>query len=401
MLIKQQGPGFAEFIVLMALLTSLAAMSIDAMLPALSMIADDLGAENNEQQYVVSAFLLSFGIAQMFFGPLSDSLGRKPVIYLGIGVFVMGSIICIFASDFSDILIGRALQGFGAGGPRVTIIALVRDKFKGNDMARVMSLVMMVFIMAPILAPTIGQVILLFAEWQWIFVFLIALAVSAVIWLALRQPETLSIENRRPFSVPQIALAVVEIFRIRVSIGYTLMSGLMFSAFVGYLSSAQQVFEITYELGDLFPLYFAILASGLGLASYSNSRLVYKFGMRRLCRTAAVFSSCLSVVFVGVVYGMNGIPPLSLFMAFMLPAFFCFGILFGNCVALAMEPLGHIAGVGASVVGSISSLVSVPLGALIGQQFNGTVFPLVCGFAIFSVITLGLMYWVEYGKKEC
>ena len=160
MKIKHQGLGFTEFIVLMALMTSLAAMSIDAMLPALSMIADDLGAENNEQQYVVSAFLLSFGIAQMFFGPLSDSLGRKPIIYVGIGVYVLGSIICIFASDFSDILIGRALQGFGAGGPRVTIIALVRDKYKGNDMARVMSLVMMVFIMAHILAPTIGQVIL-------------------------------------------------------------------------------------------------------------------------------------------------------------------------------------------------------------------------------------------------
>ena len=384
----------------MALMTSLAAMSIDAMLPALSMIADDLGAENNEQQYVVSAFLLSFGIAQMFFGPLSDSLGRKPIIYVGIGVYVLGSIICIFASDFSDILIGRALQGFGAGGPRVTIIALVRDKYKGNDMARVMSLVMMVFIMAPILAPTIGQVILLFAEWQWIFVFLIVLALSSVIWLAFRQPETLSEDNRRPFSVLRIAMTVLEILRIRESIGYTLMSGLMFSAFVGYLSSAQQVFQITYKLGDLFPLYFAALASGLGLASYLNSKLVHKFGMRRLCRAASILICCLTVVFVGVVYEMNGIPPLFLFMAFMMPAFFCFGILYGNFVALAMEPLGHIAGVGASVVGSISSLISVPLGALIGQQFNGTVLPLVIGFSVFSVTTFGLMCWVENGKKE-
>jgi DHA1 family bicyclomycin/chloramphenicol resistance-like MFS transporter len=400
MKIKHQGLGFTEFIVLMALMTSLAAMSIDAMLPALSMIADDLGAENNEQQYVVSAFLLSFGIAQMFFGPLSDSLGRKPIIYVGIGVYVLGSIICIFASDFSDILIGRALQGFGAGGPRVTIIALVRDKYKGNDMARVMSLVMMVFIMAPILAPTIGQVILLFAEWQWIFVFLIVLAVSSVIWLAFRQPETLSEDNRRPFSVLRIGMTVLEILRIRESIGYTLMSGLMFSAFVGYLSSAQQVFQITYKLGDLFPLYFAALASGLGLASYLNSKLVHKFGMRRLCRAASILICCLTVVFVGVVYEMNGIPPLFLFMAFMMPAFFCFGILYGNFVALAMEPLGHIAGVGASVVGSISSLISVPLGALIGQQFNGTVLPLVIGFSVFSVTTFGLMCWVENGKKE-
>ena len=183
MQIQQRDLGFIEFVILMALLTSLAAMSIDAILPALSVIAHDLGAENNEQQYVVSAFLLSFGIAQMIFGPLSDSFGRKPVIYLGIGIYLVGSIICIFAGDLYDIVLGRAIQGFGAGGPRVTIIALIRDKYKGNDMARVMSLIMMVFILAPILAPTIGQGILLVGEWQAIFIFLIVLALLSGIWL--------------------------------------------------------------------------------------------------------------------------------------------------------------------------------------------------------------------------
>ena len=392
---QQSGPEFIEFVVLMALLTSLAAMSIDAMLPALTVIAHDLGAENNEQQYVVSAFLLSFGIAQMISGPMSDSFGRKPIIYLGIAVYLVGSIICIFAGDFSDIIMGRAIQGFGAGGPRVTIIALIRDKYKGNDMARVMSLIMMVFILAPILAPTIGQGILLVSEWQAIFAFLIILALLSVIWLGLRQPETLHKENRHPFSLVRIVLAVSEIFCIRASIGYTLMSGLMFSAFFGYLSSAQQVFQVTYQLGDLFPLFFAILASGLGIASYFNSRLVHKFGMRCLCKTASISISGLTIVFVCLVYAMSGIPPFYLFMIFMVPTFFCFGILVSNFVTLAMEPLAHIAGVGASVVGSISSLVAVPLGAIIGQQFDGTILPLISGFALFSIITLMLMYWVE------
>jgi DHA1 family bicyclomycin/chloramphenicol resistance-like MFS transporter len=313
---------------------------------------------------------------------------------------LVGSIICIFAGDFYDIVLGRAIQGFGAGGPRVTIIALIRDKYRGNDMARVMSLIMMVFILAPVLAPTIGQGILLVGEWQDIFVFLIVLAMLSVIWLGVRQPETLHKENRHPFSLARIFLAVSEIFCIRASIGYTLMSGLMFSAFFGYLSSAQQVFQVTYQLGELFPLYFAILASGLGLASYLNSKLVHKFGMRCLCKTASVAISSLTVLFVCFVYTTSGIPPFYLFMVFMLPIFFCFGVLVSNFVTLAMEPLAHIAGVGASVVGSISSLIAVPLGAIIGQQYDGTVFPLIFGFAVFSIITLMLMYWVEHPRTS-
>ena len=395
MRIQRHDLGFIEFILLMALMTSMVAMTIDSMLPALSMIGHDLGAKDNNQQYVVSAFLLAFGFAQMVFGPLSDALGRKPTIYIGIGIYVIGSVLCIFSIDFSDMIIGRVLQGIGVAGPRVTIVALVRDKYEGDAIARVMSLIMMVFIMTPILAPIIGQGILWIAEWRAIFVFLIVLALLIVIWFAVRQPETLKPENRRQFSLGHIGRSVIEILRIRVCMGYIIMSGLIFSAFVGYLSSAQQVFQETYGLGESFPLYFASLAAALGLASYSNSKLVLKFGMRRLCWKALLVGSCLSVVHAGVAYKADGIPSLTLFMAFLFPIFFCFGILFGNFVSLAMEPLGHIAGVGASAVGSISALISVPLGAIIGQQFDGTVFPLTLGFAFFSVLSLCLMRWVE------
>lgn len=387
--------GFKEFVVLMAMLISLVAMSIDTMLPALPMIARDLGAIDNQQQFVVSSFLLSFGVAQLFFGPLSDAYGRRPVIMIGIVAYIGGSLFCVYAVDFDDMLIGRALQGIGVAAPRVTSMALVRDKYSGDEMARVMSLIMMVFILGPVLAPAIGQGILAFADWRAIFVSLIGLALFVLTWFAIRQPETLSLENRRPFSLRLIANAVVEIFRIRTSIGYIFMSGLIFSAFVGFLNSAQQIFQDVYELGTLFPAYFAVLASALGVASFFNSKMVMKFGMRRLCRAALIFVSLLSVSFLIYAHTQDGVPPLWLFMSYMLPAFFCFGMLFGNFVALAMEPLGHIAGVGASAVGSISSLISVPLGATIGQYFDDTVLPLITGFAFFTVSAFLLMQWIE------
>ncbi len=392
----QTGPGFKEFVILMALITSLVAMTIDSMLPALSLIAQDLGAKDNEQQFVISAFLLAFGLAQMVFGPLSDAMGRRPVIFLGISIYIIGSVFCVYSVDFQDMLVGRALQGIGVAGPRVATMALVRDKYQGDDMARVMSLIMMVFILVPVLAPAIGQGIMYIADWRAIFSALILMGLVGFVWLALRQPETLAVERRRPFSVRLIGSAVVEILRTRASIGYIIMSGLIFSAFVGYLSSSQQIFQDIYGLGELFPLYFGVLALALGFASYSNSRLVVRFGMRRLCRAALIAASCLSVGFISLAYAMDGLPSLALFMAYMLPAFFCFGVLFGNFVALAMEPLGHIAGVGASAVGSISSLISVPLGATIGQQFDGTILPLVWGFTVFSVAAFCLMQWVEH-----
>lgn len=391
--------GFKEFVVLMAMLTSLVAMSIDTMLPALPLIAEDLGAENNQQQFVISSFLLSFGLAQMLFGPLSDALGRRPVIIIGIVLYVAGSLLCVYAVDFSDILIGRALQGIGAAGPRVTTIAIVRDKYEGDAMARVMSLIMMVFILGPVLAPAIGQGIMAFYDWRGIFICLMGLSLIIFVWFGVRQPETLPIDKRRPFSPSYIASAVAEIFRTRTSIGYIVMSGLIFSAFVGFLNSAQQIFQDVYELGNLFPAYFAVLASSLGFASFFNSQLVMKFGMRRICRVALIFVSCWSVGFFVYAYTQEGVPPLNFFMGYMIPAFFCFGILFGNFVALSMEPLGHIAGVGASAVGSISSLISVPLGAMIGQYFDGTVLPLILGFAFFTVSALFLMRWIEAKRQ--
>ena len=245
-----------------------------------------------------------------------------------------------------------------------------------------------------------GQAILLVADWRAIFVVLFILGVVSLLWFALRQPETLPAARRAPFSARRIARALREVLSNPVALGYTLMAGLIAGALQAYLSSAQQIFQFQYGLGTLFPLFFAINALAIGLASFVNGRLVMRYGMRTLLRTALLTLCALSVVFVGVALATGGQPPLWLFMAYLMPSFFCIGILFGNMNALAMEPLGHIAGVGAAVVGSLSTLLATPLGAGIGQAYNGTVTPLALGFAVFGLGALALMRWAE-GARVC
>ena len=265
----------------MALMISLVALSIDAMLPALPDIGRDLGVEKeNDTQLVITALFLGLAAGQMLYGPLSDSTGRKPAIFAGVVLFIAGCLLSVFATSFTVMLLGRVLQGFGAAAPRIVTIALVRDQYEGRTMARIMSLVMAAFILVPALAPGVGQVILMVANWRAIFGVLLALAVIALVWFGIRQPETLAHDRRMPFSPGRIALAVRETCVSRVAFGYTIASGLIFGAFVGYLNSAQQIFQKQYALGAQFPLYFAVLALSIGGASYVNARLVMRLGMR-------------------------------------------------------------------------------------------------------------------------
>ena len=390
------GPRLGEFVALMALMTSLVAMSIDLMLPALSDIGAELGVQrDNDNQLVLTMIFLGLAVGQIFYGALSDTIGRKRAIYLGYAVFFAGSLLAIFAVSFPMMLAGRLLQGLGVAGPRGVSMALIRDRFEGRAMAQVMSFITVVFILVPVIAPSLGQAILLIADWRAIFVALFILGVISLLWFALRQPETLPAPRRAPFSAARIARALREVLGNPIALGYTLMAGLIAAALQGYLSSAQQILQFQYGLGTLFPLIFAINALAIGLASFVNGRLVMRYGMRTLLRTALLTLCALSVVFVGVALATDGQPSLWLFMAYLMPSFFCVGILFGNMNALAMEPLGHIAGVGAAVVGSLSTLVATPLGAGIGQAYDGTVTPLVLGFAVFGLGALALMRWAE------
>jgi DHA1 family bicyclomycin/chloramphenicol resistance-like MFS transporter len=377
-------------------MSSLIALSIDAMLPALPEIATDLGVQQgNCVTLIVTALFLGLAFGQALYGPLSDSFGRKPVIYLGFALFAAGTLLAITATDFDVMLLGRVLQGIGAAGPRIISIALVRDMYEGRAMARIMSLIMSVFILVPVLAPALGQAILLVAHWRMIFGLLFALAFIGAVWVGMRQPETLPPSKRQPFKLRRIGHAVLEVCTNRISFGYSLAAGCIFGAFIGYLSSAQPILQVQYGLGTLFPAYFAMLAFSIGLASLVNSKLVMKYGMQRLSGWALWAVSILSVSFFAVAYVFDGHPPLWALMANMVVSFFCIGMLFGNFNALAMEPLGHIAGIGAAVVGSLMTFISLSLGTLIGQNYDGTVLPMVGGFAVYGIASLLITRWVQ------
>ena len=389
--------GYKEFVALMAVMISLVALAIDTMLPALSQIGDTFGvADPNDNQLIVTVLFLGMAIGQLFYGPLSDSIGRKPCIYIGTAVFIVGCLLSLFATSFNLMIAGRLLQGLGVAGPRIVTVALIRDQYEGRKMAQVMSLVMTLFILIPVIAPALGQAILIVAHWRAIFAAILALAIVAVVWFALRQHETLPTQKRAVFSVPGILAAVRVVCLNRTALGYTLVSGLVSGAFLAFLSSSQQLLQIQYELGARFPVYFAVIALSIGAASFVNARLVLRHGMVLLSTwsLALFFAACLLFTVIALWLGE---PPLWFFMSFLLFDFFCIGVLFGNLNAMAMQPLGHIAGVGAAVTGSLSVFISLPIGMLIGDAYDGTVLPLALGFTVCSLLALGLLFWTARG----
>ncbi len=391
---RTAAPPIAEFIIIISMMMSLTALCIDAMLPALPEIADTLQVNNpNDRQLIISVILLGNAIGGLFFGPLSDNAGRKPTIYIGYALFIAGSLLSVFASSFPIMLAGRTLQGIGLSSPRAVVMALVRDQFEGRKMARVMSFASTIFILVPIIAPSVGQGILAFAGWRAIFGFFIVFALISLIWFAIRIPETLTPENRKPFSLRHIYRSTVEILNTRIALGFTLAVGLVQGFFLGYLNSSQQIFQEQYALGDLFPLFFAIMSISIGAASLANARLVMRFGMTQLVTWAAHLEFALAIVFLAITFLYTGQPPLWLFMTLLMMVFFCVGILFGNSNALAMQPLGHLAGIGSAIIGSLSTLISTLLGTVIGQFYNGTLIPLASGMALLSGLSIFVIHW--------
>ena len=389
----------AEFVIILSLMMSLTALATDAMLPALPQIGADLQVQSaNSRQLVVSSLFLGLALGQLFFGPLSDKTGRKPGIYGGLSLFVLGSLISVFSVSFPMMLAGRFLQGTGVSAPRTVGLALVRDRFEGRAMARVMSFVTTVFILVPMIAPSMGQALLLFTGWRSIFGAFVLLAIITLIWFGLRMPETLAPEDRAPFSLRRILTAMGEIFRTRPALGFTVTAGFISGAHLGYLNSSQQIFQEEYGLGELFPIYFAVIALSIGLASFLNARMVMRFGMHFLVKWALITMLGLAIISAAVSLVTGGQPPLWFLMIYLMMTFFTVGVLFGNQNALAMEPLGRIAGVGAAVVGSLSTFISVPIGTLIGQSYNGTVLPLVIGMAAMAGLSLIVYYWIESGS---
>ncbi|HYD18519.1 MAG TPA: multidrug effflux MFS transporter [Patescibacteria group bacterium] len=384
---------FKEFAVLMALLMSIVAISIDAMLPALGLVASDFAlADRNHAQYVIGCIFIGMGAGQLVCGPLSDAIGRKPVLYASILLYFVGSLACYLAPSFEWLIAGRLVQGLAVAGPYVSTVSIVRDKYAGRDMARVMSIVMMIFIMVPAIAPTLGQAIMAFAHWRAIFLMYVLYALVIGVWTFLRLEETLPPARRVPMTLASFGHGLREVLGNHVALCYTICMGITFGSFIGYLNSSQQIFVEKFHTGGLFTVYFGGLALVLGVASMLNSRIVERLGMRHICLRSFIGIIVASAIFLAVNLSLGDVT-LPMFVAYAAVLFFCFGLVFGNLNALAMEPMGHIAGMASAVIGASSSLISMTLGSYIGQLYNGTLVPIATGFLTLSLLSLGIMLW--------
>jgi DHA1 family bicyclomycin/chloramphenicol resistance-like MFS transporter len=386
-----------EFIGLMAGLMALNALAIDVMLPALPYMGEALGvSQENERQYVVGVYMLGFGLAQLAFGPLTDRFGRRGPLLFGLGIYVVCAFAATFAPNFAVLLGLRFVQGLGAASTRVIATAVVRDRFSGREMAEIMSLTFMVFMAIPIIAPGIGQVLLLTGPWESIFIFMGGLATAITLWAYLRLPETLKPEYRR-----QLRLAtVLEGFRIvvgnRVAFFYGLAGTFLFGAMFGFITASQQIFVDIYDLGPLFPVAFAAMAGTVAIGQFINSRVVRRLGMRRLAHAAILVYLGMSSVWL--LLAVAGPVPLPVFYGLLLVIQFVFGWAASNMNSLSMEPLGAVAGTAASVFGFLQTVGGAALGTVIGQQFNKTLVPNAAGYTLMGLLVLTCVLVAERGK---
>jgi len=394
-------PAFAiprwEFITLAAALMALNALAIDIMLPGLQEIGASLGvADENHRQYVISAYFAGMACALLPYGPASDRFGRRGPLLFGLTIYLAAAFAAALAPNFETLLALRFVQGVGAASTRVIAVSMVRDRFGGRQMAEIMSLIFMVFMVIPVVAPSIGQLVMLFANWHMIFICMGIIALAITLWAYFRLPETQHPEDRRPFTLAAIGQAFGIVLTTRVSLFYTLASTIVFGALFGFINSAQQVYVGIYGLGVWFPVLFAMVAGLMAVSSYLNSRLVMRLGMRRLSHIA--ISGFFLVSAIWFVWSLFGELPLLAFVLLFAAAMFQFGWIGSNFNALAMEPLGHIAGSASSVQGFLQTLGGGLIGAFIGQSFNGTTTPLAAGFCGVAFLGLIMVIIAEKGR---
>ena len=376
---RRSGP--KETVVLLAGLMALNAFAIDAMIPALPAIGNDLGVRTeNFRQLVVVAYFFGFGVGQIFWGPLADRFGRKPILATGVALYTGFALLCSVAGSFELLIASRIAMGASAAVTRVLVTAMIRDIFEGEEMARVMSLVFMVFMLVPVLAPNIGQLILLFAPWRAIFILLAAYALAMLAWSWRRLPETLHPEFRRSLDWRQTSSAILETIRDPLSRGYTLAMTVSFSALVAYISSIQQIVFDAFHEGRFIGLVFASIAAPMAVASYLNSRVVGRFGLRRVGHTAALAFMIVTAVHAAV--ALAGLETLRTFIVLQGLTMGCFAFTSSNLGTLAMEHMAPIAGTASSVQGVVGTVGAALIGFLIGQQFDGTPVPFVVGTAL-------------------
>ncbi|HMM89375.1 multidrug effflux MFS transporter [Bradyrhizobium sp.] len=389
--------GFPEFVIVIASIMALNPLAMDMMLPALPNIASAFGITSaNRPQMVLSIFLVGFGVGQFVIGPVSDRFGRRPVLLGGMTVYCAASLLAIAAPSFETLLLARALQGLSTSATRVIATSIVRDCYAGRRMASVMSLAMMIFIAVPVVAPAFGQAVLLLAQWRGIFIVLMLYGVVALIWSALRMPETLAPANRRSLAVRDVLDAFRQTVTNRQTLGYALTAGGVLGSLFAYIFTSQQVFTGIYQLGNYFPLAFAGVAVGTAIAGFVNSRLVGRLGMRVISHAALIGYVVIAAIMLAA--ARLEMLPLPLFMVLSVGLMFAFGLMISNFTALAMEPQGHIAGTAASLYGSITTLLGISIGATIGQDFDGTLVPFSTAFLLCTLAALAVVLVVEKGR---
>lgn len=388
---------FPELVALVAATFALNALAIDMMLPALGEIGRDLkAASDNDRQLIVTVYVIGNGVAQLFFGPLVDRYGRRRVLLWALGGYIAGSALSIFAASFPLLLAARVFQGVTTAAARVALIATVRDLVSGRRMAEVMSLAITIFMAAPILAPSFGQLVLFAAPWRGIFVVLLLYGLVLGAWIAMRLPETMRPERAVPLSLPKIAASYAEFLTHRVSIGYTLVAAVLSGALFGYVSTSEQIFVETFDLGAKFPLAFASIAVALGAANLLNARFVSRLGMRRLCHGAVLLFTVANLIHLAVVETLGDTLPL--FLLFTAISFFCLGFVGANTSAIALEPMGRIAGAAAAANGFAGTTLAGLLGLVVGRFYDGTTTPVVLGFALLGLAALALLIATEKGR---
>lgn len=373
--------GIRERLVLYALLTSLTSLSIDALLPGLRDIGAEVAAAAPlSTQHIITLFILGMAFGELLIGPFSDAVGRKKALLLGLAIYVAGTIIAGLAGALETVVIGRFLQGVGVAGPKIATRAMIRDQFEGDAMARIMSFMFTLFILVPMLAPSLAQGLIVLGGWRSVFAAYLAIAGFLGLWLVVRQPETLPVARRVPFRPALLFLNGCRILSSRRVAFLILATGLVFGAQLLYLSTAADLFFEAYGVRETFPFCFALLATAMGLASFLNARLVQRFGMEKMARAAfmGMASIALLMMLTSICYG--GRLPFAMLMTFLYAVFFAIGVLFGNLNAMAMQSLGEVAGFGASLIASGSSLVATLFAIGLGALYDGTAGNLSVGF---------------------
>ncbi|TKD52916.1 multidrug effflux MFS transporter [Sphingomonas baiyangensis] len=388
---------FGEFVAMAAALMALTALGIDSMLPALPAIGDSLGvAAANDRQYVITAFLIGFAIAQLAHGPLADRFGRRPVLGCALLFGVAMNLLAAVSDSFGLLLFARFSAGMAIAGARVVTVAMVRDCFAGRAMARVMSLVFVVFMAAPVLAPAFGQIVLLFAPWRWIFVGNAVVAAAILVWFWLRMPETLAPDARSPISIERLAYGARMFARDRCAVGYTVAAALLSGGLFGFINSIQQIMADIFGRGELLTIVFASVAGTMAIANFLNSRIVMRLGTRLISHSALAGFVVLACVHLAV--SASGAENLAVFIILQALLMACFGLATSNFSAMAMENMGAIAGRASSLQGFIQTLAGALIGAVIGQAFDGTTVPLYTGFVVTGFAALAVVAVAERGR---